>query len=209
MSRVNPPFCCLPPCPSFHRKITGRRIWNRTDSLSCTASPIARIDVTSAIGARDLMRTDHRRRTHWLQEQIGSISKGWSDQQPLTEWCLPFWPGQYTSFLGRLVTSFWAEWYISFWAECYIHPCRGIVRTSSQSLMGRQGSMRGPHPTGNAVFRFQLAVEVSFARSITDVNLKPPPNVFYGERQIFRFYQRVDSYRRVFSPRALIVPDVA
>src|ERR1035441_10067584 len=91
-------------------------------------------------------------------------------------------------------------------AEWYIHPCRGIVRTSSQSLMGRQESMRGPHPTGNAVSRFQLAVEVSFARSITDVNLKPPPNVFHGERQIFRFYQRAASYRRVFAPRALIVP---
>jgi hypothetical protein len=32
------------------------------------ASPIARIDVTSAIGARDLTRADHRMRTHRLQE---------------------------------------------------------------------------------------------------------------------------------------------
>ena len=86
---------------------------------------------------------------------------------------------------------------------------RGIVRTSSQSLIGRQESVRGPHPTENAVFRFQLAVEVSLARSITDVNLKPPPNVFHGEHHLFRFYQRAASYRRVFAPRALIVPDVA
>ena len=126
------------------------------------------------------------------KKQIGSISKGRSDQQPLTEWSLPLWPGQNTSF--------WADW--------YIHPCRGIVRTSTQSLMGRQESKRGPHPMGNAAFRFQLAV-VSFARSITDVNLKPPPHVFQGERQVFRCYRRVDSHRRVFSPRALIVPDVA
>src|ERR1019366_4964149 len=68
MSRGTPPFCCLPPCSSFHRKITGSRMWNRTDSLWCMASPIARIYVTSAIGARDLTRADHSLRTHWLQE---------------------------------------------------------------------------------------------------------------------------------------------
>src|ERR1039458_10044729 len=89
-----------------------------------------------------------------------------------TDWYIPFWADWYIPFWADWYISFWTDWYISFWAEWYIHPCRGIVRTSSQSLMGRPGSMRGPHPTGNAVFRFQLAVEVSFARSITDVNLK-------------------------------------
>src|ERR1019366_3254095 len=132
-------------------------------------------------------------------EPIGYKSR--SAQFQRADWYIAFWTEWYIAF--------WTEWYIPFWAEWYIHPCRGIVLTSSQSLMGRQGSMRGPHPTGNAVFRFQLAVEVSFARSITDVNLKPPPNVFHGERQLFRFYQRAASYRRVFAPRALIVPDVA
>jgi hypothetical protein len=86
MSRVNPPFCCLPPRSSFHRKITGSRKWNRTDSRCCMVFPIARIDVTSAIGAGDLTRTDHRMRTYWLQEADRLNFKGRSDQQSLTEW---------------------------------------------------------------------------------------------------------------------------
>src|ERR1019366_196158 len=62
----------------------------------------------------------------------------------------------YISFLTEWYIPFWTEWYIPFWAEWYIHPCRGIVRTNSQSLMGRQGSMRGP-PNGECGFSISVS----------------------------------------------------
>jgi hypothetical protein len=103
------------------------------------------------------MRTDHRRRTYWLQEQIGSISKGWSDQQPLTEWCLPFWPGQYTSFLGRLVTSVLGRM-VHIVLSRMVHTSLPRDRADKQSITdGREGKQAGTAPNGECGFSISVS----------------------------------------------------
>jgi len=120
-------------------------MWNRTDCLCCMAFPIARIDVTSAIGARALTKADHRRRTHWLQEADRLNFEGQVRPAAIN--------GMVPTTLARAVhvvfgptnTYIFGPGHTSFWADWYIHPCRGIVRTSNQSLRGGQ-EKRGPHP---------------------------------------------------------------